>query len=172
MKFKYSTCKDISSFEASVSEVVDLLIPESGVDVRINDRIDYLVEWAFGFSGSENELFNHLLDRFSGAIESVDLKSAYRLKALQFFHSSGDQSLLDELSALEDRVIPILKVGVGVITYNRIDHMIENITVKETRKYVKRVLETWGIYKWLYGSQSIALKPWQVGQTLTWNGGR
>ena len=53
-----------------------------------------------------------------------------------------------------------------------IDHMIENITVKETRKYVKRVLETWGIYKWLYGSQSIALKPWQVGQTLTWNGGR
>ena len=128
MKFKYSTCKDISSFEASVSEVVDLLIPESGVDVRINDRIDYLVEWAFGFSGSENELFNHLLDRFSGAIESVDLKSAYRLKALQFFHSSGDQSLLDELSALEDRVIPILKVGVGVITYNRIDHMIENVT--------------------------------------------
>lgn len=53
-----------------------------------------------------------------------------------------------------------------------IDHMIENITVKETRKYVKRVLETWGIYKWLYGNTSIALKPWQVGEPLTWEKGR
>ena len=50
--------------------------------------------------------------------------------------------------------------------------MIENITVKETRKYVKRVLETWGIYRWLYGQEAIALKPWQVGEKLTWNGGR
>ena len=53
-----------------------------------------------------------------------------------------------------------------------VDHMIENITVKETRKYVKRVLETWGIYKWLYGQQAIALKPWQVGTKLTWTEGR
>ena len=53
-----------------------------------------------------------------------------------------------------------------------IDQMIENISVKETRKYVKRVLETWGIYRWLYGQEAIALKPWQVGEKLTWNGGR
>ena len=53
-----------------------------------------------------------------------------------------------------------------------IDRMIESITVKETRKYVKRVLETWGIYRWLYGKDSIALKPWKVGEPLKWAGGR
>lgn len=55
---------------------------------------------------------------------------------------------------------------------HEIDRMIESITVKETRKYVKRVLETWGIYRWLYGKNSIALKPWRVGEPLKWAGGR
>lgn len=30
------------------------------------------------------------------------------------------------------------------------DEWVETLTVKETRRYIKRVTETWGIYRWLY----------------------
>ncbi len=33
------------------------------------------------------------------------------------------------------------------------DIWVERMTVKETRRYVKRVVETWGVYRWLYDSQ-------------------
>lgn len=33
------------------------------------------------------------------------------------------------------------------------DIWVERMTVKETRRYVKRVVETWGVYRWLYDSK-------------------
>jgi len=38
------------------------------------------------------------------------------------------------------------------------DRMSEEITIRETRQYVKRVLRTYGIYNWLYGEEPPLLK--------------
>lgn len=43
------------------------------------------------------------------------------------------------------------------------DVWVETMTVKETRRYVKRVVETWGIYRWLYDSDPFIDLPPEVG---------
>lgn len=42
------------------------------------------------------------------------------------------------------------------------DRWVETITVRETRRYVKRVTETWGLYRWLYADSYVDL-PDQIG---------
>ncbi|MCB9651768.1 MAG: lytic transglycosylase domain-containing protein [Deltaproteobacteria bacterium] len=44
------------------------------------------------------------------------------------------------------------------------DLWVETLTVKETRRYVKRVLETWAIYRWLYDAEAPFVRfPESVG---------
>jgi soluble lytic murein transglycosylase len=43
------------------------------------------------------------------------------------------------------------------------DRWVETIPVKETRGYVKRVIETWGIYRLLYGKERFIDLPDEIG---------
>lgn len=113
-------------------EVEKYLETESiNADLLSDDRVETLVNWCFTKAPLRNEYFAFCTSLLLACIANYP-RVAYRLVML--LKGSGQSSPLsnDDFSHLQQQVLQDLKIGVAVITHNRLD-MLQKNTQKITK---------------------------------------
>ena len=109
---------------------------ESGVDQGLDiDTVSVIVDWCFSYTPkNEEEKINFVdfLRDFSDFLFNKDDVLAFRLMSLAHHYRKNGPYIKNKLHMLENRVLSGLKVGVAIVTYNRIDYVKKNVeAVKE-----------------------------------------
>lgn len=90
------------------------------------DNVDLSLDWLSKVTKLSIEQHRFLKDLIIVTVDAYPIQS-YRLLAL-FMHQSPEQQIdFIDLPLLEEKVLSNIKIGVAVITYNRISHLIDNV---------------------------------------------
>lgn len=125
----------VKNAQSDIDWVNDTLTPIGGtlsvsLDCELqveNDNnkrvVDTIVTWCFGFSPDSKSKppFVDFLRDFANDIVNIDIISAYRLMALAHHYRPKGPYIKKRLDQLKSRVLKEVKVGIGVITYNRLE---------------------------------------------------
>lgn len=107
---------------------------EEGISLDL-EAVSAVIDWCFSYTPvneKEKIIFVNFVRDFSDYLFSKDDISAYRLMSLAHHYRKNGPYIRNKLKLLEGRVLSKIKVGVAVVTYNRLDYVKKNVEAIKT----------------------------------------
>ena len=166
---------EYGSIESDLFKRLTYFISEKKLDITSHTQLTDVLFHKL-FAEKDKEIFINLIRDVSLKIEEKSLMNAFRLMALAKILRPGGQLIINKLKLFEEKLLNNLTIGIGVITYNRVDlvkNAVKKINQFTSKKYQLVVADDGsndGTAQWCFNNSTHCISGENKG--VVWNKNR